>query len=283
MSDKINQVIEESSYINPVFVISSTGRTGTTLLQRLICSANNGICYGEKTLMDLLVRINQVANFENQIKDESEHFDAILNNILEGKVNVWIPELFPQIDEYIIFQLKSAYSMANSVQEYSHYINKPVWAAKNPRINIDLLAIMLKYLPGCKVIYLYRDIINVAKSYKARKFIKNKEELLQLCKTWSLSLNQLDLLMGEGDPRVWVLNYDNMVKDTNIFIDKLESFTGLKEVNKEVLSFKINTFLGNTSDGLSPSGYIKPEELDEEEMKIIMMLCDKELVKYCNK
>lgn len=52
--------------LSPIFISSPLGRSGTTLLQRLICSSDNGICYGESLAQDFL---NYFEYFRSACKD----------------------------------------------------------------------------------------------------------------------------------------------------------------------------------------------------------------------
>ena len=276
----MNKILDKSVDLKPVFVISSLTRTGTTLVQRLICSSDNGICFGEKLFKDLTITMDYVFQTAKHDLSMMQYYNDILEKVSNGDVNTWMPELYPEMYEYLEYLFKSLYSLSYSVQNYANSIKKPIWGAKNPKITANDCYKILTMFQGSKIIYLYRDIYSVLKSQKARKFVNNESELIIECNKWTANISDIHIPDIYNHKRLMVVNYDTITNDFDTFVTELETFTGLTNINREVIKTKVNTFDGEKEQGYSKDKYIAPEKLTDREMLIIKQLCGKELKRF---
>src|SRR3989338_10877183 len=92
---------EAAMTLSPLIVTAPVERSGTTLIQRLICSSNNGICYGENLFVEFLdmlaYTVSKIQYHSNNKVSEEEG----LKSVLEGRADRWIPDLSPGHGDYL--------------------------------------------------------------------------------------------------------------------------------------------------------------------------------------
>ncbi|BAW80584.1 hypothetical conserved protein [Candidatus Nitrosoglobus terrae] len=158
-TDKTQPSSEEA----PIFIFSAGWRSGSTLLQRLICSSGNTLIWGEpyahcnyiQTLASTLQPFNQ--------KYPPEHFYLKNTPQLKDLSAAWIANLYPESHH-----LKAAH-----LQFFDYLFAQPAkaagaqhWGLKEVRLNTQH-ALYLKWLyPKAKFLFLYRNVYNAYRSYK---------------------------------------------------------------------------------------------------------------------
>src|SRR5690348_2062800 len=89
------------SDLDPLIVTAPTIRSGTTLLQRLLCSSSKALIYGELCAQDLEFLLNFYAFKSHQYKCRHEEVSTSLRKVMAGDVNDWIPTVMPEISGYM--------------------------------------------------------------------------------------------------------------------------------------------------------------------------------------
>src|SRR5689334_18970654 len=87
--------------MDPVIITSPTIRSGTTLLQRLLCSAPKGFIFGENCAQDLELFLRVYFSKSLMYSFNKRQFAETLGAFINGQPQGWIIDLMPDIDEYL--------------------------------------------------------------------------------------------------------------------------------------------------------------------------------------
>jgi hypothetical protein len=159
---------------NPIFIAAPVRRSGTTLLQRLCCGSGEALVFGEMAADDLF-QLGQVMQYKQQmIAFGSGRRDQMLEEVLAGKVNQWIPDLLPFARDYAAIQDRV---MDGLCEGYSVAAGKGRrWGVKLPEWYPTNLAFWQNRLPASKTIYIVREIEACVTSARRIGIIKAPED-----------------------------------------------------------------------------------------------------------
>jgi len=255
-----------ASELKPLLVSAPTARSGTTLVQRLISSADNGICFGENLFGEALQLAQylkgQVQFHENYREAEETGLEAVL----AGDTARWMPDLSPETESYKTALIRTFYVLPKYTQDYANSIDRPVWGMKRPSLNHQMLSLIMTLLPEARMIFIYRNIIDCLRSAKARGFVKTPEDVVKTCVEWRNNMAAVGR-WGE-EKRLLLLRYEDLIGDPAGIVPGLGRWAGLENIKLEVMETKVNTWAGE-GEGRSPDQYIPPVDLTEEEMGIV--------------
>ena len=243
-----------ASELDPLIVTAPSIRCGTTLLQRLICSAPNGLLYGEPVANDLFnaLQLNsaQVAMYEQYRGQVGESLAAFR----EGKSDDWMIDLMPDLDGYLRAFADGHLAPIAYCRDFARNAGRPVWGMKYPGWGAGPLNLIRNSLPRAKVIFIHRDIVPVLRSAKARGSVRRLAGVKAFCAQWASNMKAVAQL--RESPNALVIDYDDLVRDAELVLQRIEAFAGLEPIDRAVLAQRVNTF----------GGVIPPAELKDEEM-----------------
>jgi hypothetical protein len=251
----------------PVIVTSPAPRCGTTIVQRLLTASTNGFIYGEeigsqmKTLTGLFFGQLQV------LEQHGQKMDADFADALSGHLQKWRPILTAPAAVMRKGWTETYYQLPFALALHSEAVGRPVWGFKYPSYSRDLIQGMLSVLPRARVVYVFRNLPDVLKSAKARRFVTTPEQTAEFCAAWAKNLSEAAALAQ--DQRVLFLKYEALLERPAEHLQLLELFTGVRGIDAGELAVKINTFKGETAAGHAPSQYIEPAELTETDLALI--------------
>jgi hypothetical protein len=223
--------------INPLLVASPTTRSGTTLLQRLLCSASNTLIYGEFCANELFMATQLYLLKQQQLSMGQGYRKEQLEQVLSGQVNHWIPDLMPDPKEWLKVIGESNFRQFEYMKDYALQHNRPVWGMKMAGWNPHSLHQIMGLFPETRLIYLIRNAEDCLRSAKAMDMVGegNEEQFLQ---SWNYNHQTIRQIIPSE--RVLYVQYEDLVKTSSSVIEKLESFSGAKGIDVEVMSHKIN-------------------------------------------
>ncbi len=251
----------------PICIASPVRRSGTTLLQRLLCSASNGLIYGESCANDLFMLSNLFLTKQSYFEASKDWRNGQLRSVLEGDVNDWIPDLMPDIDGYLDAYKTAVISLVAHYGNFARQQGRTVWGMKLPEWHPVNLAHLHKLLPASKVIFLKRNLIDCVKSAKKLEMVNSLEELQHFCQIWKQYVDLADKHL-KGD---WVLpiDYEMLVTSPDETLNIIESFTGAVGIDRSVMKVKINTFNNDEKLDKEAAAYLEPALLSDGEMDVI--------------
>jgi hypothetical protein len=262
----------------PLFVASPTTRSGTTLLQRLITSSDNGICYGEFAGR----RIAELCDFAHKellLVQKNEDRQAIeWDNVLNGNVDYWMVGLDLPGDF-------AKHALVGAVQFYKqHYdeatsmVNKEIWAVKFPMLEFTRVARIADLISDLKCIYIYRNVFDVIRSQKSKGWISTRQNVIESCLEWVKNTDVVAALKKndfQNQPAMLhVVQYEDLVLNLDSNLKAIEAFTGLRGIRPEVADTKVNTWITASKEDMAPAvSYREPEPLSPEDVETIRTIC----------
>ncbi len=257
--------------MNPILISSPVRRSGTTLLQRLLCSSSNALIFGESCANDFNLLTNLLVSKQMVLGQNKEWRNTQLASVLNKETNDWIPDLMPDIDNYLEAVKKASFSILGHYKEFAKENQCSVWGAKLPEWNIFSLVQTHDFFPESKVIYLVRNLPDCLRSAKSIGMVHRLEDMQYFCNTWKQNKEfASQRLKGE---RVLHINYEDLISNPKEIIEKIALFTGAKGIDLSVIESKINTYidLGRPLE----LGYLKPASLTDEELNLVNMFTEK--------
>ncbi|HEX8144797.1 MAG TPA: sulfotransferase [Pyrinomonadaceae bacterium] len=257
---------QTTSELNPLIVTAPSIRSGTTLLQRLLCSSSNALIYGEECGKDMELSLQLYASKVAVYSHAGQRFAADLKRVLEGDVNDWILDLMPELDGYIGALGRAYFSGLAYCRDYAALVGRPVWGIKYPGWSPHVIRLIRQVMPKSRFIIIYREIEDCLRSAKARRSVNSEAEAGQFCKAWAQNLT---FMLGlSDDSSVLLLKYAELVKEPERVIESLAEFADVREMRLEILSHKINTWVDAEVSMAQRPGYIEPVALTEAEKRI---------------
>jgi hypothetical protein len=250
-----------------VIVTAPAPRCGTTLVQRLLSASDNGFIYGEeigsqmKTLTTLFFAQLQM------LEQRGPKLDADFADALAGNLKTWRPFLTAPAAVMQKGWTETYYQLPWALARHSEAVGRPVWGFKFPSYPREMISGLLSVLPRARVVYVFRSLPDVLASAKARRFVTTPEQTAEFCASWAKNLLETSELAQ--DQRLLFLKYEALLAQPAEHIQLLELFTGVTGIDASELDAKVNTFAGETGAGHSPTQYIAPAELTDQDLALI--------------
>lgn len=252
--------------LRPILISSPVRRSGTTLLQRLLCSASNTLIYGETCANELFMGSNLLLNKQLLLQASKAAHNRQLKAVLDGDVNDWIPDLMPEIDGYLQVHQNAFFSIVNYFEDFAKSQGRPIWGVKLPEWNPANLVQLHKMLPKSKIIYLHRNLEDCVRSARSMDMVINEQEIYQFCQVWKQAGDfAKQQLKGDGCLH---LNYEDLVEFPAKTIAEIEGFTEAENIDRSVMQEKINTYSDDPKLAINED-YLKPSSLTDAELELI--------------
>jgi hypothetical protein len=203
----------------PIFIFSSGQRTGSTLLQRFLCSHPDILIWGEHdgTLAPVLAGLDRFVQWDEMFgKQQRETF-------LAQGVNNFIPNMTPPRERIVQAQEQL---IRNLWQAPALELGKSIWGFKEVLYGADVATSLHLLFPTARVIYLTRNIFEVFISLVHEERVPAKmqphvptaqlwtrERTLECVDTWIRVNNSfLNSSLLHEDWVYWV-KYEDLVED----------------------------------------------------------------------
>jgi hypothetical protein len=244
----------------PIIVTSPTTRCGTTLVQRLLCASDNAFVYGEEIGAEFRALAALLSQQIHQFEQKQAALDDAFHLALAGALRDWRPGLTPPTAVLLKAWIDVFYQLPLALADYGQTIERPIWGFKWPGCPPDTLRTFQTLMPGARVVYVVRNIVDTLKSAKARRFVKSPPEAAAYCAEWARNLRGVASLPAD---RLLVIRYEALMQERDAHLAALARFTGALHIRRSEFDIKVNTFEGDEADGHSPTQYIAPEPLTE--------------------
>ena len=85
----------------PILITAPLHRSGTTLVQGLLCSSNTSLIYGETSASELQTMIDLYPFKLSNIRFAGINRERKLEEVLMGNTNNWLPDLMPSFKKWL--------------------------------------------------------------------------------------------------------------------------------------------------------------------------------------
>ncbi len=147
---------------SPIFILSAGWRSGSTLLQRLICSDQTTLIWGEP--YDLCGIIQTLARLPRPVTQDWPPDEYFITEHGAGDLATnWIANLYPSLSDFrSALQAMLQRMFAQTVSEFG----ASRWGLKEVRFGLEE-AVFLKWLfPNAKFLMIHRDVEDAFRSYQ---------------------------------------------------------------------------------------------------------------------
>ncbi len=273
VEDLLSHFRDKYSHINPIMITAPTQRCGTTLLQRAINSGGEAVIYGENFMLLEMMAYNlgtSIYDLENKTticRSTSEAFWG-------GKKNVDATALFPDFEEYINVLFDSYFAIFEQYDSYTKSNGVQNWGFKHQPRDINGFINTLIFLPNVRIVFVYRDLIAVAKSMRARwpETMDSDDKLIAFGHRWAQNTAKII----KSKKQKMILKYENLIENPEEFIPEIEEFIGMK-VDKNEFTNKVNShFIGkdiekqSVNEAKTSGNYIKPAQISDVERDLLL-------------
>lgn len=244
--------------LSPILIASPVHRSGTTLLQRLLCSASNTLVFGETLANDMNFYASMLHNKQLLLGGQDDWRAQQMEKVLQGDVNDWIPDILPD-KNWVLTRFEAAFhQVLSGFAEYAVQHGRPLWGAKLPAWSPGLLQLMVRYLPKSRVVYIVRDLASCVRSAKLIGYCQGAAAVRQYAQMWQTY--QRDVARAIPKEHILYIDYQQLCAEPTPIIADIEAFTGAHSIDQSVMQHRINNY--NRIRELPP-------ELTEEEFNII--------------
>ncbi|MEL6867711.1 MAG: sulfotransferase [Bacteroidota bacterium] len=251
--------------LQPILISSPVRRSGTTLIQRLLCSAPNCLIFGESCANDVNTFVNLFQAKQLSLQSHQAFREEVLQRVLAGEVNDWIADLMPTA--YLEAMEEACFKLVVHQRDFAVAQGRPVWGMKMAEWNLNMLVQLCQLLPKAKVIYITRGLEDCIRSAKRVNMIQGPMETQQFAQTWQQGPMVVQQYISAD--RLLMLSYESLLAQPAQHIEQLAQFSGAEGIDPTVLQHRINTFRSDLHRDPSGKGWMAPEDLDESDRAII--------------
>lgn len=248
----------------PILVWAPTARCGITLMQRLLCSSEQALVYGENKFF-----LQVLPDFLRHLSQYGQQHSEALERILRGEFNFWASAAWPscnQISKRVIHTfLDVAAIHAEEAQRHGYQY----WGMKLPEVDWQDWQVICSFFPDAYHIFMLRDIAPVLRSYLSRKWLKNQYDLDRISGTWLKGVGAVEKLHANEAIKVLPVFYERLIEHSENELMRIESFLGISGIDRNVMNHKVNTFVGQESDGHAANSHVEPTVLSEREERVV--------------
>lgn len=252
---------EVAGHLKPIFILAPVARCGSTLIQRLFNSSDQIIMFGENE--DITRRLPASVSFALSKTGMKADLSAA-GNLRKMLTEEWVAGLFPgRSDVYLELALRNFY---DAVEHYHVTADKlgRTWGIKEP--HAGQLGMLRSLLPGARFICIYRNLFDVARSYKARGWLVSTYDAIKLANEWHEEIRKM---FSCGHQQVLTLKYEDLVANPGVELARIEEFTQISGIDRKLMRVKVN-MAETDRQGHSVSVHRPPHELTQEEHDILV-------------
>jgi hypothetical protein len=253
----------------PVIVVGPTTRCGTSLLQRALNSTRKIVIYGENfTFMQKYP--DMLRGFDRQLEAKRRNIAASRRMLLSGE-DFEGSALFPDYDKYATSVRQGFYGIARLYRTDAAALGFKRWGIKHQIRDQRSFEIVPQLLSRAQFIFIYRELLAVARSAKARwpGDFKVADDYRRFGDNWARNIRMAQSLASD---RFILIRYEEFVADPETHLRRIEAFTGIDGVDRSVMTRRINANPLTDRDvrGADNTTYREPIPLSGDETERLM-------------
>ncbi len=238
---------------NPVIVVSPAVRAGTTLVQRLLCSASNTLVYGDVVGQEMEFFAKYAAVKERMLGFQESMSEPIRTSVLAGDTDDFIAPLAPSFACHTDGLRKAALAWLEGVAAEAVAVGRPVWGWKLAGADAFALPRLAAWFPQARWVWIDRNIADCFRSAKAAGMARGAEEAA----TFARGAAAARAAFAPFSERALVLDYRAMLDDPEETIRRLENHTGASGIQASVFGVRVNQT--GTAECLPPADLTNEE------------------------
>lgn len=224
----------------PILISTPSRRGGSTLLQRLLCSGENGLIYGEGCANELQIAVQFYYLKHSQFGGQQSERSRQLEAVLAGATNDWIPYLTPPAEDWFKVLTEGLFLPIRYLQDFATEQGRPVWGVKYPEWSPLIIRQIMQLLPASKLVYLFRNPEDCLRSARSIGMVKTPEDEQLFVQTANMHAQQARQLL---DPkRILFLDFEPLTETPQKYLEQLEAFTGIHSLQIDVFQHRINDY-----------------------------------------
>lgn len=238
---------------SPVIIVSAALRAGTTMVQRLLCSAPNTLIYGDTTGQEMDFFAKYAFSRQQMMTNHESLAGPQRDAVRAGRTDDFITALTPSPTMQHRQWQDAALAWLRGCAEEAAALARPVWGWKLAGVDGYALSTLAAWLPEARWIWVQRKTEDCFRSAKAAHLAEGAEGARQFS------------LMAQHSTRLWhaagmkhrlELDYHSMLADPAGTVQRLEAFTGASGIDPAVFDRKIN----DIGARWNPPAALSPEE-----------------------
>ena len=222
----------------PLIILSAAPRMGTTLVQRLLCSARDCLIYGDTVGNDAAFLVSWLSSKQFAIRSQAGRFDPMLEAVLAGDTSEFIADLSPESEGYLDRLEKVAAGPLIHCQAEARGHGRSIWGWKHAGAQSWFIGMLPGILPKARIICVDRDLADTVRSAKAVQLVGPGADFQRFVSETIAARSAIASLAGRLP--VFNLKLQDLLEDTEKVVSDLESFAGCSRINREVISVKVN-------------------------------------------
>lgn len=253
--------------LDPILLTSPTVRSGTTLLQRLLCSAGNTLVYGEEVGKDLDLQLQVLAAREQVYTHQRAAFADRLARVLAGGQDDWLVDLMPDIDGYLAALRQGALAGLANCRDHAAGVGRPVWGFKYPGWPPPLMQLLQRALPRTRTVYVIRDLGDTLRSAKTWLGLKADADTEAFCGQWRDHVRFMREWAREHP--VLLLRHEALLAAPGDTVAALQAFLPIGAVDTGLLARRINRSTEGAEAWQGARPYLEPTPLTPREQACV--------------
>jgi len=225
----------------PIFIAAPVRRSGTTLLQRLCTGSGEALIFGESAANDLFVAAGMLQNKQQMMSYNGDWRDNQLREVLDGKVNQWIPDLLPEVKDYLGIHEGMLRELCAGFARSAANHGRPRWGVKFPEWPTASLHFLQAFFPESKTIYVVRDFEECLASARKMEMVRSEQDETFFRNNYDNNLNSAREHLHTD--QTYFLDYALLTGDEGADeLKRLADFLELKELPESVLQVRVGDY-----------------------------------------
>ncbi len=221
---------------SPVIVVSPASRAGTTLVQRLLCSAGNTLIYGDTVGQEMEFFAKYAAVKEQMLRFQEASSAPVRAAVLAGDTDDFITPLAQTPARHVSGLRDAGLTWLRGCEEEAVAAGRPVWGWKLAGADAMALPVLAAWLPEARWIWVERNLADCFRSAKAANMVSGAADAAHFAHSAAAARAAFAAIAG----RALVLDYAAMTADPAGTVRRLEEHTGAEGVSEKVFGVRVN-------------------------------------------
>ena len=222
--------------LSPVVIVSPVMRAGTTLVQRLLCSAQNTLIYGDTVGQEMEFFANYVNARGQMLQYQQFQAAPMREAVLRGDVADFITPLAPTLAVHLGGLERAALAWWRECAEEACSLGRSITGWKLAGAHAQTLTVLATWFPKARWIWVERNLADCFRSAKAAGMMQGGAAAMQFVQAANAARGAFNALAGEK----LMLNYTEMTSHPKQTVARLEQFTGAAGMNPAVFDVRVN-------------------------------------------